>query len=74
VGKLHIAVGDMDNYFLNLGVYRMETFLESTKQAGKGRITLGRSAMGGPQATCVAAVDESGVALHHGDAGGTECH
>jgi hypothetical protein len=36
VGKLHIAVGDMDNYFLNLGVYRMETFLESTKEPGKG--------------------------------------
>lgn len=36
VGKLHIAVGDMDNYFLNLGVYRLETFLESTKQPGKG--------------------------------------
>jgi hypothetical protein len=26
----------MDNYFLNLGVYRMETFPESTKGAGKG--------------------------------------
>ena len=36
VGKLHIAVGDMDNYFLNLGVYRMETFLESTKAPGRG--------------------------------------
>jgi hypothetical protein len=36
VGKLHVAVGDMDNYFLNLGVYRFETFLESTKEPGKG--------------------------------------
>lgn len=36
VGKLHIAVGDMDNYFLNLGVYRLETFLESTRLPGKG--------------------------------------
>lgn len=36
VGKLHIVVGDMDNYFLNLGVYRMETFLASTKEPGKG--------------------------------------
>lgn len=47
VGKLHIAVGDMDNYFLNLGVYRMETFLESTREPGKGpyyggTITYGR--------------------------------
>lgn len=36
VGKIHVAVGDMDNYFLNLGVYRFETFLESTKEPGKG--------------------------------------
>lgn len=36
VGKLHVAVGDMDNYFLNLGVYRFGTFLESTKEEGKG--------------------------------------
>lgn len=36
VGKLHVAVGDMDNYFLNLGVYRFETFLEGTKAPGKG--------------------------------------
>ncbi len=36
VGKLHVAVGDMDNYYLNLGVYRFETFLESTKEPGKG--------------------------------------
>jgi hypothetical protein len=26
----------MDNYFLNLGVYRLETFLESTRLPGKG--------------------------------------
>lgn len=36
VGKLYVAVGDMDNYFLNLGVYRFEEFLEGTKQPGKG--------------------------------------
>lgn len=36
VGKLHVAVGDMDNYYLNLGVYRFETFLESTREPGKG--------------------------------------
>lgn len=35
VGKLHVAVGDMDNFFLNLGVYRFETFLESSKEPGK---------------------------------------
>ncbi len=48
VGKLHIAVGDMDNYFLNLGVYHLETFLESTKQPGKGPYYGGTIAYGRP--------------------------
>jgi len=48
VGKLHIAVGDMDNYFLNLGVYRMETFLESTKEPGKGPYYAGSVEYGRP--------------------------
>jgi hypothetical protein len=30
-GKLHIYVGDMDNYYLNNAVYLTEAFLESTK-------------------------------------------
>lgn len=29
-GKLHIYVGDMDNYYLNLAVYDVEEFLKST--------------------------------------------
>jgi len=29
-GKIHIYVGDMDNYYLNNAVYLMEDFLEST--------------------------------------------
>jgi hypothetical protein len=48
VGKLHIAVGDMDNYFLNLGVYRMETFLERTKEPGKGPYYAGTVEYGRP--------------------------
>jgi hypothetical protein len=48
VGKLHVAVGDMDNYFLNLGVYRFETFLESTKEPGKGPYYGGRFDYGRP--------------------------
>ena len=48
VGKLHIAVGDMDNYFLNLGVYRMESFLESTKEPGKGPYYAGSVEYGRP--------------------------
>jgi len=31
VGKIHIYVGDMDNYYLNNAVYLMEEFLESTR-------------------------------------------
>jgi hypothetical protein len=30
VGKIHINVGDMDNYYLNLACYELEKFLEST--------------------------------------------
>jgi hypothetical protein len=30
VGKIHIFVGDMDNYYLNLAVYKMENFLKNT--------------------------------------------
>ena len=30
-GKIHIYVGDMDNYYLNNAVYLTETFLEGTK-------------------------------------------
>ncbi|MDW7759871.1 MAG: alpha/beta hydrolase-fold protein [Acidobacteriota bacterium] len=30
-GKIHIYVGDMDNYYLNNAVYLIEEFLESTK-------------------------------------------
>ncbi len=48
VGKLHVAVGDMDNYFLNLGVYRFERFLESTKEPGKGPYYAGRFWYGRP--------------------------
>ncbi len=29
-GKLHIAIGDMDNYYLELAVYLLEEFLEET--------------------------------------------
>ncbi len=36
VGKLHITVGDMDNFYLERAVRHMEEFLESTKYPGKG--------------------------------------
>ncbi|MGH9159390.1 MAG: hypothetical protein ACRD2X_05320 [Vicinamibacteraceae bacterium] len=31
-GKLHVYVGDMDNYYLNNAVYLLEAFLKGTKQ------------------------------------------
>jgi S-formylglutathione hydrolase FrmB len=30
VGKIHVDVGDMDNFYLNLAVYDLEEFLQST--------------------------------------------
>jgi hypothetical protein len=30
VGKIHIICGDMDNFYLNLAVYRMEDFLANS--------------------------------------------
>jgi Putative esterase len=30
VGKIHVDVGDMDNFFLNLAVYDLQAFLDST--------------------------------------------
>jgi hypothetical protein len=48
VGKLHVAVGDTDDYFLNLGVYRFERFLESTREPGKGPYYGGTVAYGRP--------------------------
>jgi hypothetical protein len=32
-GKIHLYVGDMDNYYLNNAVYLMEEFLESTTES-----------------------------------------
>jgi hypothetical protein len=36
VGKLHIKVGTRDTYYLDRAVRLLETFLESTKDAGRG--------------------------------------
>ncbi|MGD8328843.1 MAG: alpha/beta hydrolase-fold protein [Acidobacteriota bacterium] len=32
VGKLHVIAGDMDNFYLNVGAYHMQEFLESTTE------------------------------------------
>jgi len=31
VGKLHVIAGDMDNFYLNVGAYHMQEFLESSE-------------------------------------------
>lgn len=36
VGKLHIYCGDMDNFYLNLAVYKLEDFLRSTRSPAYG--------------------------------------
>ena len=36
IGKLHFAVGDDDNYYLDRAVRLTEKFLETTKEPGKG--------------------------------------
>ncbi|HSM86423.1 MAG TPA: alpha/beta hydrolase-fold protein, partial [Candidatus Limnocylindrales bacterium] len=36
VGKLHLYCGDMDNFFLNLAVYRLEDFLRGTSNPAYG--------------------------------------
>lgn len=42
VGKIHIYVGDMDNYYLNDAVYLMEAFLETAKDpAYEGEVDYG---------------------------------
>jgi hypothetical protein len=36
VGKIHIRVGDVDHFYLERAVRLIETFLESTKEPGRG--------------------------------------
>lgn len=46
-GKIHIYVGDMDNYYLNLAVYDVEEFLKSAKDPTyDGDIEYGRPEKG----------------------------
>ena len=43
VGKIHLYVGDMDSYYLNLAVYRLEDFLEHrTTPYYAGSVSYGR--------------------------------
>jgi hypothetical protein len=47
VGKLHLFSGDMDNYYLNLGVYKLEDFLVNARDPEfGGSFTYGRPMKG----------------------------
>jgi hypothetical protein len=47
VGKLHFYCGDMDSFYLNLAMYRLQDFLESTKQPQyQGSFEFGRPMKG----------------------------
>jgi hypothetical protein len=47
VGKLHFSSGDMDDYWLNLAVYKFEEFLKSTQNPHyAGEFTYGRPMKG----------------------------
>lgn len=47
VGKLHLYCGDMDNFYLNLAVYRLEDFLrKTTSPAYDGSFEYGRPMKG----------------------------
>lgn len=47
VGKIHVYVGDMDNYYLNLAVYLLEDFLKSAKNpAAEATFEYGRPMKG----------------------------
>ena len=46
VGKIHVYCGDMDNFYLNLAVYRLEDFLRRANPAYGGSFEYGRPMKG----------------------------
>jgi hypothetical protein len=46
VGKIHVYVGDMDNFYLNLAVYRLERFLSLANPSYGGSFEYGRPMKG----------------------------
>ena len=41
-GQLHVFVGDMDTFYLNLAVYRLEEFLKRARPAAEAEFAYGR--------------------------------
>ena len=62
-GKLHITVGTKDTFYLDAAVHRMEEFLESTKQPGKGPYYGGAFDFGNNEPHCYAGKPLEGVPL-----------
>jgi hypothetical protein len=52
VGKIHVKVGDEDNYYLERAVRLLEAFLESTKEPGRGPYYGGSFEYGDGQGHC----------------------
>jgi hypothetical protein len=52
VGKIHVTVGDEDNYYLERAVRLLEAFLESTKEPGRGPYYGGSFEYGDGQGHC----------------------
>jgi hypothetical protein len=47
VGKIHVEVGDMDNFYLNLAVYDLQAFLKTTQDPHyEGSFEFGRPEKG----------------------------
>lgn len=45
-GKIHLYCGDMDNFYLNLAVYRLDDFLRTANPAYGGSFEYGRPMKG----------------------------
>jgi len=41
-GQIHVFTGDMDTFYLNLAVYRLEEFLTRTRPAADAEFVYGR--------------------------------
>jgi hypothetical protein len=52
IGKIHVKVGDEDNYYLERAVRLLEAFLESTKEPGRGPYYGGSFEYGDGQGHC----------------------
>jgi len=62
-GKLHITMGTKDTFYLDAAAHRMEQFLESTKQPGKGPYYGGSFEFGNNEPHCYMGKIPEGVPM-----------